>query len=193
MKQLLRSFGGSCLLPLLEPWTAVRARRFNFAAWLIGMPVLGLAGFWLPLALAKGLGIPIKPIFEQQLYGGALVAFSVAILTEGFGELLTAADVGSNQNARGIRWLAGVMAFGLIFLLVGVMVCEAITTSGTHVNIWMHISLPLLALLTAAYLYCFRFPAWEKSVDDAKRKEDKEVLELGEEAAQQKSAGGVEL
>lgn len=193
------------ILPLLEPWKIIRTRRFHFVAWVVGLPILGLAGFWLPLVLTGAMKLSIKPVFEQLLYGGTLVAFSVTILAEGCFGLLTAEKAGSNPNALAIRGLAGIFTIVLIVMCAGIMACEVTVSAinnisigvpaspGNHVAIPVHIIFSLLAMLTASYLYCFRFPAWEKGVADAQQEEDNEVSKLSEMAARQAAAGEVKL
>jgi hypothetical protein len=140
------------------------------------------------------MGNPLGGIFGKMLYGGALAAFSVTILAEGWLGLLTVEKSGSNVNALGIRGTAFVLSTGLIIFLVGVMVSEIQATSGQHIAIPVHVSLAVIALITAAYLYCFRFPEyWEKGVEDAKEEEDNEVDKLGKEAVHQVADGEVKL
>ncbi len=44
-------------------------------------------------------------------------------------------------------------------------------------------ALTLAAIAIACYLYCFRFPVWEKGVAEVKTEEDKEISNLAEAAA----------
>jgi hypothetical protein len=179
--------------PLFEPWRALKGRHFHFISWLLGVPVIGLAGFWLPLAIVWFRGSPVYTVFEQLLYAGTLASFCVAILAEGLLSLLTAEKTGSNFNALGIRGMVGAWAIGIIILLVGVMGADVALASGPHVGVRFHVLLGVIALSTAAYLYCFRFPSWEKGVEDAKEEEEHEVAELGASAKEQSVDGGTKL
>lgn len=107
--------------------------------------------------------------------------------------MLTVEKAGSNVTALGIRGIAGCWSLGLIVLLAGVMACEVPSTSGSHISRYVHVSLAVFAFITAAYLYCFRFPMWEKGVEDIKEEEDSDVDKLRKDAVGQATDGEVKL
>jgi len=53
---------------------------------------------------------------------------------------------------------------------------------GSKIPIFIHVIIVLLAILSLAICYCFRYPAWEKSVAELPKEEEKEVTELSQKA-----------
>jgi hypothetical protein len=139
--------------PLDEPWVVLKDRPFHFVAWVLVVPGVGLAGFWLPLALAYARGEPVAPICSQLLISGTTASVCVAILAEGLLGVLTAEKTGTNVPALGLRGIAGGMATLLIILLVGTMSAESARADGPHLRLIFHLILTFIALFAAAYLY----------------------------------------
>jgi hypothetical protein len=162
------------------------------------VPCLGLTGFWLPVFLSWARSETAGALFRQLLYAGTLASFCIAVLAEGLAGLLLAEKSGSTTTAAGIRGIVGAWVIGLIIVLVGTMGVETSTTvaSPSHVTVWVHLLLGILAVSTGAYLYCFRSSPWEervKSVEEAKAEEDRQVNKLAETAAHQSAEGDVRL
>jgi hypothetical protein len=179
---------------LLEPIRSIKDQPFHFAAWWLVANVIGLAGFWLPLLLLHGSGKPTYLVFERLINAGTLASFSVVIIADGIAATLVTSGAGSNLTALGMRALITIIAFLLALIQIGVITFEHTAMGDSHVFVSFHLILTSLAIVFATYLYCFRFPSWEKSVAEMKREEDQEVSDLGK-AAESKSvdAKGVRL
>ena len=171
------------LLQLNEPFSSIKSRPFHFVVWLIVAIVLGLAGFWLPpllLAFFKDGNASIA--IENYVYAGGLASFSIVILADGIASNLITVKAGSNLTAAGIRGIAGSIALILVFIQVGVLIIESVSNTENHISIYFHLFMTFLAIIISSYLYCFRFPDWEKGVEKVREEEDKEVEDLGSSA-----------
>lgn len=125
MRQWWRDVRERFFEPLDEPWEVVRRRPFHFVAWLLVVPGIGLAGFWLPLMLVWARGEAVMPLYSRLLSAGTTASVCVAILAEGLLAVLTAEKAGSNVPALGLRGIAGGAATFLIILLSRVMGAES--------------------------------------------------------------------
>jgi hypothetical protein len=172
---------------LFAPIKSIKDQPFHFAGWWLVANVIGLAGFWLPLLLLYCSGKPSTLVFERLIQAGALASFSVVILADGIAANLVTLGAGSNITALGIRALITIIAIIITVIQVGFIAAEHTLTANAHVFISFHLVFTGLAILCATYLYCFRFPSWEKGVAEMKREEDQEVNDLAKEA-QSKSA-----
>lgn len=168
---------------LLEPFKSITQQPYQFIGWLLIANVLGLAGFWLPLFLLYGKGLLTNQSFDVLLNAGNLASFSVVILADGITALLFTKGTGSNMVALGMRGVASGLAFIFILIQVVILADAHITTTGQHIDGSLQITLTLVAIAIACYLYCFRFPIWEKGVAELKAEEDKEVSNLADAAA----------
>ncbi|MCK4860047.1 MAG: hypothetical protein KAS87_05770 [Candidatus Omnitrophica bacterium] len=169
------------LKQLSEPLASIKQRPYHFAVWWLVANMLGLAGFWLPILLVYISGREISNVFINLMKAGSLASFSVIILADGIAALFATVGTGTNIKAAGIKGLFGIVALLLVLISVGILVIIHIE-GPNDISLGFQIFLTILAILIASYLYCFRFPDWEKSVDDAKKKEDKEVDALGKKA-----------
>lgn len=196
MRQWWRHVWEKFVKPLNGPWGVVRRRPFHFLAWLLVVPGVGLAGFWLPLMLGWARGEEVMPFCARLLSAGTTASACVAILAEGLLAVLTAEKTGSNVPALGLRGIAGGLATLLIILLVGILGAESAFLAGPHLSSSFHIVLTVVAMLAASYLYCFRDPTWEpavRGVDEARAKEELDIDHLSSEATAQSAAGEVRL
>jgi len=184
------------IVPLSEPWKSIKCRPFHFFSWFFAVPLIGLAGFWLPLVLVWGFGGDVRTVCAQLLYAGTTASVCVAILGEGVHAMMTADEGGSNKTAMGIRSLVVIWAIILGGILVGTMTVEVALSSGKHISTTFHSVSAVAAIVTACYLYCFRYPFWEggvKGVDDAMADEEAEISKLCETVKGQTAEGGIKL
>jgi hypothetical protein len=179
---------------LTEPLSSVSDRPWHFGVWCFVAIVLGSAGFWLPITLVAASGGAAAEKCKVLISAGALASFSLVLLAEGIASVSTVVGAGSNVTAAGMRGFFSSVAIGLAVVDVGGLTFSH--PSGIISNTWLVFQL-LLALLTvavASYLYCFRFPSWEKDVNDVKEREDEEVEHLSESArAKTADEGGAKL
>lgn len=133
-------------------------------------------------------------VYRDLLNGGHLGAFTLVLLAEGFAGLFIAIGGSSNVTAAGMRGFFGLFALLVSVVQAGILVFVHAGVGPPQSPAGFQLILTGIAILLACYLYCFRFPAWEMTVEDAKNEEEKEVGALGQ-AAQQKHAdeGGVKL
>lgn len=179
---------------LLEPIRSISDQPYHFATWWIVANVIGLAGFWLPLLLLRCSGKPTYLVFERLINAGALASFSMVILADGIAATLVTVGTGSNLTAVGIRALVTIIALIIALIQVGVVAFEHNVMADSHVFVSFHIVLTSLAIIFATYLYCFRFPSWEKGVVEAKQEEEQEISDLVKEAGSKSAdAKGVRL
>lgn len=167
---------------LFEPIASIKARPFQFIVWIIVAIILGLSGFWLPPLLIHFKGEDAILAVQNYVFAGGLASFSIVILADGIASNLVAVKAGSNITAAGIRGIAGSLALILVFIQVGVLIAESIGNNNNHISIYFHFFMTALAVVISSYLYCFRFPDWEKGVEKVKEEEDQEVEDLGKSA-----------
>ena len=180
MREFLKKLG--------EPFASIKANPLQFAVWWIVANVVGLAGFWLPLGVQWYRGGAASLTIVDLVASGSLATFSIVILADGIATSLATVG-GLNPTAAGIRGLAGALAL-LVVVIQGVILSAGMSlTSEDHPHIWVSIGLTLSAIILASYLYCFRSSEWEKSVEQIKEQEDKEVGDLGASAAEKTDDG----
>jgi len=171
-----------------KPFTSIKKRPRQFTAWFIIAIVLGSAGFWLPLFLVWYRGVPVDPIFVQLIEAGTLASFSIVILADGVATTMSVVG-GSNVTAAGIRGQAGACAL-ILLILQAVVLCSGLSPhEGDHPKYVLQELFAFLAILLAAYLYCFRYSDWEKSCADVKEKEEEEVDKMKVAAENKKTDG----
>jgi hypothetical protein len=179
---------------LYEPIKSIKDRPFHFVTWWLVANVIGLAGFWLPLLVLYCTGKPSDLIFERLIQAGTLASFSIVILADGIATSLVTFGAGSNVTALGIRAVITILAIIIAIIQVAFIAAEHTQTGGVHVFISFHLVFTGLAILCATYLYCFRFPSWEKGLAEMSREEDQEVNNLAKEAESKSAdAKGVKL
>jgi hypothetical protein len=171
-----------------EPLASIRAQPLQFAVWWIVANVVGLSGIWLPLWLDWYRGSSQGPSFAVLVASGSLATFSIVLLADGIATSL-ATKGGLNFTAAGIRGVAGACAL-LVVLLDSALIFAGLSPSkDDHPRIGFQIFLAIVAIALASYLYCFRSADWEKSVEQVKETEDREVKQLSE-AANLKTSDG---
>jgi len=67
---------------------------------------------------------------------------------------------------------------------VGFLVVQSVITDGSTPSPKSQVIVTLLAIVFAAYLYCFRFATWEKGVEVVREADDRAVHELVKSAEQ---------
>jgi len=163
---------------LLEPIKSIKDQPFHFAAWWLVANVIGLAGFWLPLLILHGRGKPSYLVFERLVHAGTLASFSIVILADGIAATLFTLGAGSNITALGIRALITIIAIIITIIQVGFVAVECTMTESSHLFVSFHILFAGLAIFCATYLYCFRFPSWEKGVAELNQEQDQQIRDL---------------
>ena len=133
-------------------------------------------------------GNAVSPVFQQLVESGALASFSVVILADGIATSMSAIG-GSNMAAAGIRGQAGAGAIILLMLQAVILYNELSPRDGEHPKHVVQILLTVFAIGWASYLYCFRFPDWEKTCAEVKKEEEDDVEKM-KNAAQNKANDG---
>lgn len=167
---------------LLEPFNSIKDQPYHFIVWLLVAIVLGSSGLWLPPLLVYFKNGDAVSVIKNYIYAGGLSTLSIVILADGIASNLVTVKAGSNILAAGIRGIAGSLALVLVLIQVGVLIIETTTINAVHISLTFHLVITFLAIVISSYLYCFKFPSWEKGVDTVREKEDKEVNELAKSA-----------
>jgi|GEM_PF-4014343 hypothetical protein len=175
------------------PLEAIKSNPFHFITWFVAVPVIGLMGFWLPILLVWSYSGDVKTVFEHLLYAGTTASVCVAILGEGVYAMMIANATGLNKTTSGIRGLIVCWSIVIVILLVGTAVTDVALSSGQHVRIVFHITFTCLAILTACYLYCFRYRIKVKSVDEEIADQDAEILTMCKKGLEQTADGDNKL
>jgi len=182
------------ICPFVLPLSRIAKKPYQFFAWIIVVLVVGLSGFWLPLLLVKMTGTSdVSSTFTNLLHTGMLASFCVAILSEGLVGIIIAENSGNNLTALGIKGIIGGWAIILIIILVGVIGHEFSSPSGPFISDNWHLAVVAVALLTATYLYCMKFPSWEEPADQLRKIEEKDIKALSSEANDLTEDNGVRL
>ena len=162
--------------PMDVPWIVVQKQPFQFTAWLLVVPGVGFAGFWLPLVLLWARGEAIVPQCAKLLSEGTIASACAAILAEGLLAALTAEKSGTNAPALGLRGIAGGMATLLIILLIGTMVSESANIDGTHLGIGVHLLLAFFLFQQLLIYIAFDIRTGKRLLDRLPEKVVKTVL-----------------
>lgn len=163
-----------------KPLNAIKLNPYHFWVWFGAAIVLGSSGVWMPVILfiLGGNTEGAKLIFSNLIKTGNLASFSIVILADGLAAALATVGAASNIKAAGIRGILGIIAFILMMLQVAILTyCQY-----GLILPKFQIILVILAILVACYFYCFRFPSWEKSLDEVEKEQDKQVDKLSREA-----------
>lgn len=187
------------LLRFLEPLNSIKNQSYHFASWWIFTNILGLAGFWIPLIILlfnpdkSKLNFSTKSLIDS----GMLSSFSIIILAEGVAAALVAVKGGSNMIAAGIRGIAGVIALIVVAIQVTILVILTIFdysgTKASNTATGISIIITILSICLATYLYCFRYPDWEKGVAEVVQSENEDVEKIRDHAKIQTNDEGVKL
>jgi Na+/melibiose symporter-like transporter len=177
-----------------EPLRSVTDRPWQFIVWWLVAIVVGSAGFWLPILLVWYDGGPTSDKFALLIYAGTLASFSVVLLSEGLAATLIVVDAGTNDTAAGMRAFFGSIAVLLVLTHVGFLAHTQSNTRPSGTSIAVQLAATALAIALASYLYCFRYPSWEKGVEEVVEEEEAEVKGLSA-SAEKKSTddGGTKL
>jgi hypothetical protein len=177
-----------------EPLSSVSKRPWQFIVWWFVAIVVGSAGFWLPIFLVWYDGGSANEKVTLLIYTGTLASFSVVLLSEGLAATLIAVDAGTNDNAAGMRAFFGSAAVLLVVTHVGFLAHTPPSIRLSGVSIVFQAVATVLAIALASYLYCFRYPSWEKGVAAVAEEEDAEVKGLSASAEKKfTDDGGVKL
>lgn len=166
----------------LEPLNVIRDHPVSFMAWLMVILFIGLAGFWIQLAISIGTWSISGAEIARIINSSHFTSYSIVILAEGIASGFLAVGASSNDVSAGMRTIIVVLAIVLVSISVGFMTAEDVTFGSARILPVTKVLLAIFAISVASYLYCFRFPEWEKQVGEVKEKEDKEVGELGKRA-----------
>jgi hypothetical protein len=90
---------------------------------------------------------------------------------------------------RVLRDASDSLALLLLILQGGILYAGLSPHEGDHPKYFIQMIFTALAILCAAYLYCLRFPDWEKSCGEAKAEQDAEVEKLEKAATEKKDDG----
>lgn len=185
---------GKLVQQLAEPISSIRNQLWSFRVWLIVVIGFGLAGLWVPTILALATGRSAVDMFTALVYGGTLASFSIVLLADGIASAMNVVGAGSNSVAAAMRALVVIAAIFLVLLEAVVLESTHLGGAPAQVSVLFQVVLMILSVGLASYLYCFRFPRWEKGVAEVKEKEDREVESLGESAqAKDTDEGGAKL
>jgi hypothetical protein len=179
---------------LSQPLSSVSDRPWHFSVWCFVAVILGSAGFWLPILFVWLDGGAVKEKLAILVYAGTLASFSVVLLADGIAATLTAVGAGSNNTAAGMRGFFGCVALLIAFIHMGGLTFAHSTSKVSPAWVIFQLAITVAAIVLASYLYCFRFPYWERDVAEVKEEEEKEVNNLSA-SAQAKAAddAGVKL
>jgi Na+/melibiose symporter-like transporter len=123
-------------------------------------------------------GGPKSEKFMLLIYTGTLASFSIVLLSEGLAATLIVVDAGTNDTAAGMRAFFGSIAVLLVVTHVGFLVHTPPSVHLSGVSVGFQLAATLLAIALASYLYCFRYPSWEKGVAEVAEEEAAEVKGL---------------
>jgi len=165
-----------------EPLNSITERPIQFAVWWLVAMGLGLAGFWLPLLLCWARSKQTHELFSALVGAGTLASFSVVILTDGLAGVYATRNAGTNPTAVDIRAFISVIALFLLVVQGAVLAAQSVILDNSKPSPAFQVGVTSLSIVLASYLYCFRFPGWEKGVEEEAARENKDVEDLTESA-----------
>jgi len=179
---------------LQVPLNVIKEQPYQFVVWWIVANIFGLAGLFLPLLFNLSRNKSSYEIWVSSLRNGTFYSFGIVILAEGIAAAAVAVKSGTNIVAAGLRGLVSVLAFGLALLQVAFLGMQSVVADGSAPSGRFTVTLTVLTILCASYLYCFRFKSWERGVREVQKREDREVEKLKKSAAKEdKDDEGVKL
>jgi hypothetical protein len=156
----------------------------KFILWILTSIGLSLSTVWLPTLLGALIK---KDFFSQLMTNNPFVVFSVVFLSNTVLTAINYIGAGTNRIAVTIRGITLVMTIlYLIFLsaIIPLKLLSGITLDHTTQFILLGIT-----LLIGIYVYGFRDANWEKSVDDVRNEQEKEIKGITVKASTATSAG----
>ncbi len=164
------------------PLRAIRTNPLLFWTWAIVAIVLGSSGFWYPILL--GLANDGSPTcaYYSAMSSRVLMGFSVVLLADGLGTLITAVRAGRSLKAAGLRGVVGAISMLILIICVG-MSSPGLSPKPSVVTQFWQILLTGVAVATACYLYCFRYPDWEEDADHFREEDEKASDKVTKDAA----------
>ncbi len=153
------------LKTFLLPFSVVKRQPHHFCGWLIGTVLIGTLPFWLAIISFALDGSFNKINFQRLIGSGVLLSFGFVLVSEGLSTTLSFAGVGGNAAAKGIRTSVYGLVITLIIILT-VIFNKEISMPENTVAWQIHFMAVIVSIVMAAYLYCFRFNIWEKSLEE---------------------------
>lgn len=166
-----------------EPFNTISQQPYHFVLWLIFAVGFGLLSLWITLFSGFLYDKSIICVFGEYLNSKNLATFSIVILAEGIAGGLLAINAEKSSTARPLRAIAGTLSILVLIFISFVVFVSSSSDPTSKINL-IQLFLALLAILLAIYMYCFRNPEWQKSVDIHRTQEEDNVTDLNEAAAE---------
>ncbi len=142
----------------------------KFILWILTSVALSLSTVWLPTLLGYLIN---KNYFPKLMENNPFIVFSVVFLSNTVLTSINYIGAGTNRNAVTIRGITLVMTILYLIFLSAIIPLKLLTDiSLTHNNQFILLS---ITLIIGVYVYGFRDATWEKSVDDVREQQEKEI------------------
>jgi hypothetical protein len=150
----------------------------KFILWLLTSVLLSLSTVWVPSLV----GILIeKDFFSKLMLNNPFIVFSVVFLSNSVLTSINYIGAGTNKNAVSLRGITLVLTFLYLLFLSSVIPLKLLTNFSLNTS--TQFTLLFITIFIGVFVYGFREASWEKSVDEFKKEQDKEVQDMSAKAA----------
>ena len=183
-KSNMRQFYQRFLRPLKVPLGFINERPYHFLTWAAVAVILGMSGIWLPTLLAFVRGKDWLSVLHTTINNGNLASYGVVLLADGIAAAMVAerAKSGPSPTASGIRGMVCSFAIVLVVIQVGILGISYAISDSSYPSPRFQVIITVLAVVSAAYLYCLRSDKWEGDVEILPETEKLTVTNLGANA-----------
>ena len=155
----------------------IKKDPLTFILWCSTSIVLSLASFWIPGLIGQCIG---KDLLTPLLQNNPFLVYSVTFLSNAI--LTSISIVGSNTNKRATTFRAIIIIFVFMFVLLLSALIPIRYLGNYSISSKNQVILLIITIGIGIYVYGFRDSEWENSVDDVRKKEDKSVAAITQQA-----------
>lgn len=149
----------------------------KFILWILTSFLLSLSSFWIPVIIDCIIG---QNHYSKIMGNNPFVTFSIVFLCNSIFLSINQVGAAANDFAMGMRGISLVLTFIYIILLAAITPLK-IFFNITLENFTQYILL-VITFLIGVFIYGFREKDWEQSVDDVRKKQEKEVIDIAKKA-----------
>lgn len=149
----------------------------KFVLWIFTSIILSLSTVWIPTLLGAVIG---QNFFCQLMQNNPFIVFSVVFLSNSVLTSINYIGAGSNDFAVSVRGVTLIITILYLIFLSTIVPLKLI--NNISLSIVTQFILLIIALIIGIYVYGFRESNWEKSVDEFRGEQEREVSDISQAA-----------
>jgi len=163
------------LFKIFAHFKTIKDDPTNFVLWFLTAIILSLSSFWIPLVSGYIIN---KDFYCKLMENNPFVVFSIVLLSNSI--LYSINHIGSGSNNFAVALRGTTLVLTIMFLVLLSTVIPMKLVSNISLDYKTQFILLTIAILLSVFVYGFRSPKWEKSVDEAVKEQDNKVEEIFE-------------